>query len=168
MNADGRSEVDVTNSPKTDDREPGWSPDGTQIVLSTNRDGNYEVYRMNADGSGAVNLTKTQSDETSVTWAADGSIVFSSYRSGVSNLYRMAADGSDVVQITRSDTANDTVPASSPDGGKIAFSRVEGSGQGDIFAVSSDGSGLVNLSNAPDSWEDEPAWAPKKPTQGSN
>ncbi|NIM52761.1 MAG: hypothetical protein GTO22_26535, partial [Gemmatimonadales bacterium] len=40
-----------------DDREPAWSPDGTRIAFASNRDGNYEIYVMDADGSNPVRLT---------------------------------------------------------------------------------------------------------------
>ncbi|MEE8129700.1 MAG: hypothetical protein V3T48_05405, partial [Vicinamibacterales bacterium] len=34
-----------------------WSPDGLQIVFVSRRDGNSEIFIMNADGTGQVNLT---------------------------------------------------------------------------------------------------------------
>mgnify|MGYP006213422077 CR=1 FL=1 len=41
-----------------DDIDPYWSPDGQYIVFVSNRDGNHEIYRMRADGSDPVNLTR--------------------------------------------------------------------------------------------------------------
>jgi TolB protein len=48
MNADGTSPMNLTNHAAFD-FEPAWSPDGTQITFSTDRDGNLEIYVMNAD-----------------------------------------------------------------------------------------------------------------------
>lgn len=46
----------LTNDP-ADDRHPAWSPDGTMIAFSSDRDGNSELYVMNADGSGKNRIT---------------------------------------------------------------------------------------------------------------
>jgi Tol biopolymer transport system component len=39
-------------------RDPAWSPDGRSIAFVSDRDGRYEVYLMNADGSGTRRLTE--------------------------------------------------------------------------------------------------------------
>ena len=44
------------DSPGLDVR-PAWSPDGSRIAFTSNRDGNYEIYVMNADGSNPRNVT---------------------------------------------------------------------------------------------------------------
>ena len=49
-------------------RNPAWSPDGRRIAFLTGRDGNFEVYVMNADGSGQRNLTRKQG----TTWPGSG------------------------------------------------------------------------------------------------
>ena len=46
-----------------DDSGPAWSPDGKKIVFTSNRDGNSEIYVMNADGSGQTNLTRNGADD---------------------------------------------------------------------------------------------------------
>jgi TolB protein len=57
MNADGSGLTRLTNNP-ADDRMPDWSPDGTCIAFHSNRDGNEEIYIMNADGSGVTYLAE--------------------------------------------------------------------------------------------------------------
>ena len=47
------------------DYHPSFSPDGTKIVFMSERDGNYEIYIMNADGSGQINLTNNTADDVS-------------------------------------------------------------------------------------------------------
>jgi hypothetical protein len=81
MNADGSSQRQITRGPGNN-WLPAWSPDGQQIAYLSDRDGNTEVYRVAADGSGDTNLTRTpERDEwlTAQAWAPDGSeIVYSS------------------------------------------------------------------------------------------
>ncbi len=47
MNADGTGLVDLTNNPAYDE-SAAWSPDGSKIAFDSDRDGNFEVYVMNA------------------------------------------------------------------------------------------------------------------------
>ncbi|MDY7080437.1 MAG: hypothetical protein SXV54_26450 [Chloroflexota bacterium] len=47
---------------------PAWSPDNTRIAFVSDRDGNLEIYVMNADGSGQVNLTNSPAHDTSPAW----------------------------------------------------------------------------------------------------
>jgi TolB protein len=56
MNADGSSDRALT-AVETRDENVMWSPDGRAIVFQSVRDGNFEIYRANADGSDPVRLT---------------------------------------------------------------------------------------------------------------
>ena len=69
MNADGSSPVKLTNDPALAS-EPGWSPDGAKIVFSSNRTGllNFQVYSMNADGTGQTRLTSNRAADASPQW----------------------------------------------------------------------------------------------------
>jgi eukaryotic-like serine/threonine-protein kinase len=52
---------------------PVWSPDGSQIVFSSNRDGNYELYRKPADGARAEQLLlRTKDRKRAMSWSRDG------------------------------------------------------------------------------------------------
>src|SRR5207302_930733 len=48
--------------------EGDWSPDGTQIAFISTRDGNPEVYVMNADGTGQTRITNNPADEERPDW----------------------------------------------------------------------------------------------------
>jgi serine/threonine protein kinase/Tol biopolymer transport system component len=56
----------------TDDRGqdyfPSWSPDGSLIAFSSDRDGNQEIYVMNADGSDETRLTNSAGDDFGAIW----------------------------------------------------------------------------------------------------
>jgi Tol biopolymer transport system component len=60
IDADGTDKVNLTNTPGVFDAFSAWSPDGTRIVFSSNRDVNFEIYTMSSiDGSNVTRLTFT-------------------------------------------------------------------------------------------------------------
>ena len=75
--------------------DPAWSPDGRKIAFLNGRDGNSEVYVMNANGSGQRNLTRNPGNDADPAWSPDGrKIAFVSNRDGNDEIYVMNADGS--------------------------------------------------------------------------
>lgn len=167
MNADGSAQTRLTwpvDQPDTStyDTRPAWSPDGTRIAFTRRiyPGGRDEVYVMNADGSGLVNLTRHEATDSSPTWSPDGSqLAFTSQRSGFHEIWIMNADGSSPRQLTQVFTAID--PTWSPDGGTIAFA---GPGPStcschNIWTIGADGTGGRNWENG--RWESRnPAWRP--------
>ena len=76
MNADGTGTVALTAN-DDDDAFPSWSPDGSRIAFTSDRDrqGDDEIFAMNADGTGVVQLTTTNGsiDDWWPAWSPDGS-----------------------------------------------------------------------------------------------
>src|SRR5207247_8089948 len=92
---------------------------GGQIAFMSLRDGNWEIYVMNADGSGVRNLTSSPADDAIQTWSPDGSkIAFATNRDGNWEIYVVNANGSGARNLTNN-PANDDSPAWSPHGTKI-------------------------------------------------
>lgn len=54
------------------DEYPRWSPDGTRIAFSANPKGNFDIFVMNADGSGLTQITSSPNDEVEPAWLPDG------------------------------------------------------------------------------------------------
>ena len=78
------------------------------------RDGNVEVYVMNADGSGKRRLTRNRERDFALAWSPDGrKIAFHSAHDGNFEVYVVNADGSGQRRLTRN-AASDGGPAWSP------------------------------------------------------
>lgn len=69
MSSDGTGDVNLTNDSNAHDRYPRWSPDGTKIVFASDRDGDYEIYVMDSDGSNVVQLTDNNYDDIYPSWS---------------------------------------------------------------------------------------------------
>jgi Tol biopolymer transport system component len=68
MGADGGEVRRLTDSPWTVDEDPAWSPDGQWIVFQSDRDRNYEIYLISADGSDPVRLTNSRRGDFWPSW----------------------------------------------------------------------------------------------------
>jgi len=130
---------------RLDVQAPAWSRDGRTIVFVSWRDGNGEVYVMDADSSGPRNLTQHPAKDVRPAWSPDGrTIAFASQRDGNSEVYVMNADGSGKRNVTQ-DRASDDYPTWSPDGRRIAFLRGVQPDHNTLYVVNADGSGLRRL-----------------------
>lgn len=128
VNTDGTGDrVQLTDNSATD-LLPDWSPDGRRISFVSHRDGNSEVYVMNANGAGEKNLTRNPAYDSFPSWSPDGRrIAFETQRDKGTytdvnrEIYAMDANGRNPVNLTRDPIALDSIPAWSPNGRKIAF-----------------------------------------------
>lgn len=132
-----------------------------KIAFVSDRDGNKEIYVMNADGANQVNLTENpQFDGDKVTWSPDrAKIAFVSDRNGDWEIYVMDADGSNQLNLTQSPQSVDYDPIWSPDSTKIAFTSNR-DGRDNIFVMNADGSNQLNLTQSPQSIDRAPTWSP--------
>jgi Tol biopolymer transport system component len=121
----------------------------TRIAFVSNREGNTDIYVMNADGSQQTRLTNNPANDTDPTWSPDGQrIAFVSDRDGIENIYMMNADGTHQVRLTNNplNTSGDYAPTWSPDGRHIAFVSNR-AGRYDIYMMNTDGSHQTRLTN---------------------
>jgi Tol biopolymer transport system component len=125
------------------------------IVFCSDRDGDNEIYLMDADGGNIVQLTFNSYEESGAMCSPDGRrIAFVSGRDGNSEIYVVNVDGSGLERLTN-DSLEDLGPSWSRDGTKIAFTS-DRDGDREIFVMNSDGSGLQQLTQntATDGFQD--------------
>ncbi len=116
--------VNCTSSPEFlgEGTDPSWSPDAEKIAFvvdnGPSRDNpNYDIYVMNADGSGRVDIIPGDSQDWAPAWSPDGQLIaFYSSSRNPSGIYVIKPNGSDLTFFT--DGSN---PAWSSDGQSIAF-----------------------------------------------
>ncbi len=128
-----------------------------QIAFISIRDAGYDIYVINLDGSGEINLTNHPADDWRPAWSPDGRrIAFVSDRDGNWEIYVMNADGSDVRRLTTNE-GRDTHPTWSPDGRRIAF-QSEREKSTSIYVMDSDGSNVTRLTSPTGQTESD--WSP--------
>lgn len=99
----------------------GWSPDDKWLTYCAERNGNYDVYKIPADGGDEIRLTTAEGLDDGPEYSPDGKyIYFNSVRSGSMEIWRMKPDGSEQVQITDDEYQN-WFAHPSPDGKWLVF-----------------------------------------------
>jgi Tol biopolymer transport system component len=95
-----------------------------KIAFVSDRDGNSEIYTMNAaDGSNQKRLTANDATDSAPDWHPDGTLIaFCSDRDGDYDIYVMSTDGGSLSKLT-DNAIGDYSPAWSPDGTKLAYAR---------------------------------------------
>ena len=129
------------------------------IVFSSNRDGNNEIYVMDATGSRLTRLTIHLASDTSPSWSPDGEkIVFVSDRDGNQDIFVMDSDGSNQINLSN-DPDRDYDPVWSPDSDQVLFTSERETGR-EVFVMNLDGSGQDRLSNNAGRQNSKAAWSP--------
>lgn len=115
-----------------------------RIAFSSKRDGNFEIYTINEDGSGLKRLTSNKNDDTKPQWSPDGrKIIYLSKKGKEVAIRVMNDDGSGQVEIARNCVA-DYLPLWSPDSTKVLF-MAKNKSKTIICRVDADGGNLILL-----------------------
>jgi dipeptidyl aminopeptidase/acylaminoacyl peptidase len=143
-----------------------WSPDGQQVVLSTNLTGRMNLWKVAASGGWPIQLSESSDRQLDAVWSPDGKwIVFEQDAGGgeIFDLYAVPSDGGDAVNLTNTPNVSETSPRWSPDGSTLAISyRPKESSSEDIALFDWKSRQVRNLTNeqAKDREWGEAVWSP--------
>jgi TolB protein len=163
MNTDGSGQAQITHDAWNHDT-PSWSPDGKKIAFVSDQNQHSVVYMMNVDGSGVESLSPEIGESIHPTWSADSTHVIycadddlDPPKKNDASVYSVDVKTKETKTLITGGV--NTYPSWSPDGKKIAFRKMIGDMNSEVFVASADGSEQKNLSNhmAFDGW---PAWSP--------
>ncbi len=167
MEDNGSNVQRLTNS-ESRDLDPAWSPDGTQIAFSSDRNGlATDIYVMDANGINPTNLTNNpSSNDSNPAWSPDGTqIAFSRSSQGRSEIYIINTDGSNLTKLVDSTIrSRNMMPTWSPDGTRIMFTSADEAPRVGFVAVyleiiSVDGTSRIQLPRILDT-AGHPDWSP--------
>jgi Tol biopolymer transport system component len=172
IHSDGTEATNVTQGKFKNNAFPDLTADGRQIVFRSTRDGNKELYLMNADGTNVRQITHDPSGDTMPAISPRGDLVAFASRGFRLYLQSLKNGGPDGPARILEDYAPTVHPRFSPDGKWVVFASRkawlndepplstghENQPYGEIFAVPVDGSSPpVRLTH--NKWEDSvPSW----------
>jgi Tol biopolymer transport system component len=153
---------DEVTAPRTSAAAGGADASTARIAFVSTRNGDRDIYVMNADGSAQTRLTDFPGWDFDLSWSPDGTrIAFVSERNRCDCLFAMSPDGANPTPLTSHPSDfGDADPVWSPDGQSLAVTRFLFS-QIEIYRIAADGTGETRLTNH-DFHDDfhRPRWSP--------
>lgn len=120
MNADGANVKQLTFE-KATNFYPSLSPDGQNIVFSSRRDGNFEIFMMDIDGRNVIQLSHDLGNLYAPEISPKGNrIIFTNESGKHQSIWVMKTDGSNPRELFES-SGSDIDPTWSPTGGQVLF-----------------------------------------------
>jgi dipeptidyl aminopeptidase/acylaminoacyl peptidase len=102
-----------------------WSPDGKEIVFSSNFTGRFNLWKVSASGGWPIQLSQSDDRQGGAVWSPDGQwILYQSDRGGgeIYDLFAIPSGGGKAVNLTKTDDISETSPRWSADGTQLAIS----------------------------------------------
>lgn len=163
MDVDGSNIAQLTHD-DADHEDPAWSPDGNKITFVLITRDRHSIAVMGADGSSLEVLTPPEQNTIHPNWSADSKHVVYCTNDDLKPPKKNAAQINAVDLTTKKITplitgGINTYGSWSPDMKHIAFRKIIGDENSEVFVADVDGSNPRNLTNNPffDGW---PAWSP--------
>lgn len=141
-------EAILSNSPGQD-RYGSYSPNGEHIVFESDRDGNWELYIMDATGQNQERLTTSDAQDRRPSWHPNGKkILFESNRNGHFELYELHVRTKKIKKLALPSLEGEPIFARySPDGEKIAFSNKKSDQESEIVLIDYQGTSTIFLTD---------------------
>ncbi len=162
MDRDGGNAHEIFGPPAGDGWDAIWSPDGSQLLLASNRAGGIQLFIMDTSGTDIRQVSHMEGLSGQSDWSEDGTTL-TTYSGGAWNhdIYLLNVDGSDVRQITHG--GNNLSPSFSPDGSHIVFTsyrdKYKDANGCEIYTMRLDGSQITRLTDN-DYCDWQPRWGP--------
>ena len=104
---------------------PAWSPDGREVVFTTNLTGRANLWKVSASGGWPIQLLQSDDRQSGAVWSPDGKwIVFEQDVAGgeIYDLFAVSSDGGELLNITNTPEISEGDARWSPDGSALAIS----------------------------------------------
>lgn len=158
MDWDGHNPLPLTRNGSIN-INPDFAPDGREIIFTSYKRGNPDLYRRALSSPAEVVLSNRKGLNITGTWSPDGSkIALALSKDGDAEIYTIAKDGGNPVRLTIS-RALEVYPSWSPDGKQIAFVS-DRLGKPQIFVMDADGGNVRRLTTS-GGYNVNPRWSPK-------
>lgn len=146
MNPDGTNQRNLTNNP-ANDNEISFSPDGSQILFISDRDGSvFHLFIMNSDGTNVRQLTTGTQDEWGPIFTPDSTqILFFRTTTNGDEIFIMNADTTNQRQLTNNNVG-DVMPSMTPDQQWVIYEEQVGKNY-TLFRMKADGTGAQALTS---------------------
>jgi WD40 repeat protein/lysyl oxidase len=147
----------LTWTPRREDVEPAWSPDGSQVVWASGTETDHDLQAIRIDHTRFRRLTSGPADDREPAWSPDGrTVAFASNEQGAFDLFLVPRrGGARTLLLDASGEAR--TPDWHPSGTRVAYTGIVGA-NADVWVAALDGSSQRLITSA--AYDGRPDWSP--------